>query len=273
MATNGDGSGKNAVEKALSVLEAVAAPGAPHRLTDIAGEVNLPKSTIHRILQILGGDGYVIGSSEGTYTVGPRALALAGQVLAHNDIRALADPVLSELQRTTGATVHFALRSGSSAVYVAKFEGDQPYRMASRVGAAIPLHCTSIGKAILAALPEAEAQRILETTPLMQRTRNTRTTIAALRADLDEVRRRGFAIDDEENEQSVRCVGAAVTDSLGVVIGGISVSALVFNFRTDDAIAVGPRVVAAAATVSAALGSSSNGHSVAAANAVGRAPR
>lgn len=251
----------NSVEKALAVLEAVAAPGAPHRLTELATRVELPKSTIHRILQILGGEGYVVSTSEGTYGVGPRALALAGQVLAHTDIRALSDPVLSELQRTTGATVHFALRSGASAVYIAKFEGNQPYRMASRVGAAIPLYCTSIGKAILAALPEAETQGIVETTPLVARTRNTRTTVAALLEDLKETRRRGFAIDDEENEESVRCVGVAVTDSLGVVIGGISISALVFNFTMDEALAAGPHVVAAAAAVSAALGSSRDGRS------------
>lgn len=257
--SGGNGFARNAVEKALAVLEVVASPGAPHRLTEIASRVDLPKSTIHRILQILGRDDYVVGTSEGAYFVGPKALALAGQMLANNDVRALADPILSELQRATGATVHLALRSGSAAVYVGKFEGDRPYRMASRVGAAIPLHCTSIGKAILAALPAAETQRLLETTPLVARTPNTRTTVAALGDDLVAIRTRRFAIDDEENEQSVRCVGAAVTDSLGVVVGGISISALVFDFTMDDAIAAGPRVVAAAGAVSAALGSSRDG--------------
>jgi DNA-binding IclR family transcriptional regulator len=243
-----------AVEKALSVLEAVASSGAPHRLAEIATRVSLPKSTVHRILQVLGREGYVTAASEGAYNIGPRALALAGQVLAHSDIRVLAEPILSELQRATGATVHFAVRSGTTAVYIAKFEGDQPYRMASRVGAAIPLHCTSIGKAILAALPADEARRIIETTPLVARTPNTRTTIAALLADLDEIRRRGFAIDDEENELSVRCVGAAVRDSLGAVIGGVSISSLAFQFTLDDATATGPHVRAAAAAVSEALG-------------------
>jgi IclR family acetate operon transcriptional repressor len=253
MATE-ESSQPNAVEKALSVLETVASPGAPHRLAEISTRVSLPKSTVHRILQVLGREGYVTASSEGSYSIGPRALALAGQVLAHSDIRVLAEPILSELQRATGATVHFAVRSGTTAVYIAKFEGDQPYRMASRVGSAIPLHCTSIGKAILAALPADEARRMIETMPLVARTPSTRTTVASLLADLDEARQRGFAIDDEENERSVRCVGAAVRDSLGAVIGGVSISSLAFQFALDDAMTAGPHVHAAATAVSEALG-------------------
>jgi len=250
-AANGN---KNAVEKALAVLEVVASPGAPHRLAEITSRVDLPKSTVHRILQVLSRDGYAMAASEGAYSVGPRALALAGQIIAHSDLRVLAEPILSELQRPTGGTVHLAVRSGTTAVYVAKFEGDQPYRMASRVGSAIRLHCTSIGKAVLAALPEDETRRILETTPLVGRTPNTRTTIASLLSDLEQVRLRGFAIDDEENEQTVRCVGAAVRDSLGAVIGGISVSSLTFHLTLDDTLTLGPQIRAAAAAGSAALG-------------------
>src|SRR4051812_38020202 len=133
-----DNGQRNAVEKALAVLEAVASPGSPHRLADIATGGALPKSTVHRILRVLGSDGYVAAGTEGSYSAGPRALALAGQLLAYSDLRVLAEPILSELQRSTGATVHFAVRSGTTAVYIAKFEGDQPYRMASRVGSGIP---------------------------------------------------------------------------------------------------------------------------------------
>ena len=247
---------KNALEKAFLVLEVVASPHAPHRLADIATRVGLPKSTVHRILQILSSDGYVAAVADGSYAVGPNGLALAGKMLASSDLRAIAEPILEQLQRSTGTTVHFATRSGHMAVYAAKFDGGQPYRMASRVGVAIPLHCTSIGKAILAALPMADARRILESTPLVSRTANTRTTLAALFEDLDEVRRRGFAIDDEENEQNVRCVGAAVYDSAGRVIGGVSVSSLAFEFTRADALAVGPRVQAAASAITVALGGS-----------------
>ena len=254
MAANNQQVQRSSVEKALTVLGVIAASGAPHRLGDVTARLDLPKSTVHRILQVLARDGYVIPSADGAYSVGPRALSLAGQVLAHNDARALAEPMLRDLQQETQAAVHFAMRTGPEGVYIAKVEGNRPYRMASRIGMPISLHCTAIGKAILAALPADQARRLLETMPLDARTPHTHVTVASLSVELERIRARGFSIDNEENEQNVRCVGAAVHNSLSDVFGGISVSALAFELNLDDAMALGPRVRATAAAVSTALG-------------------
>lgn len=134
--------------------------------------------------------------------------------------------------------MHLALLDGAEAVYVAKVEGAKPYRMASRIGMAVPLHCTAIGKAALAALPESEVRALLIRTPPRARTPRTITDPERLIAHLTEVRERGWAVDDEENEVGVRCVGAAVRDHTRRVVGAVSVSQLTSDpaSRTPDTI-------------------------------------
>jgi IclR family acetate operon transcriptional repressor len=244
----------NSVEKTLVVLEAMAAPGSEHRLAEIAASAGIPKPTAHRILQILAERGYVLPAGDGAYSLGPGILGLAGSVLAHRDFARLARPAVRALQAQTGHTVHFAILSGNGAVYVDKVEARQPYQMASRVGMRIPLHCTAIGKAILSAMPTREAQGLLATAALDRRTPRTLCTVDEVLAELEIVRARGYAIDDEENEEGVRCVGAPVLDSLGNAVAGVSTSALAFSFPREEAEALGDVVRAAAGQISAALG-------------------
>lgn len=244
---------RNAVEKAIAVLEAISEANEPRRLGDIANELALRKPTVHRILQTFTRAGYVAAYADGAYGVGPRALRLGARFL-DSDYRRVADPILRELHDEVGHTVHFAVRTGPIAVYVGKIEGDQPYQMASRVGMPIPLHCTAMGKAILAELPEEELRDTLAGAPLTARTAHTLTSRSRLVAHLAEVRERGYAIDDEENEMNVRCVGASVRHGLGSILGGISVSALTFTLSLAEAHDLGPKVRRASDALSAALG-------------------
>ena len=141
------------------------------------------------------------------------------------------------------------------AVYLEKLvDPNLPYQFASRVGGRIPLHCTAIGKSLLAGLPRAEARELLSRRELVRRTPRTLVSPAEIEAELDRVRERGFAIDDEENERNIRCVGSAVRDHRGIPTHAISVSALTVEVSFEDALTLGPRVVAAAETVSQALG-------------------
>jgi DNA-binding IclR family transcriptional regulator len=243
----------DATQKTLSVLDAldVARADGNSRLGDIAERAGLPKSTVHRILGRLVEHGYARAEGGGRYVLGPRVLTMAGAMLSQHDAAAWAGPILRELHAEVGHTVHFAMLSDDEAVYLDKLvDPGLPYRFASRVGGRIPLHCTAIGKALLAALPEARLERL----ELTRRTPNTLVTLAALRAELERVRERGFAIDDEENERNIRCVGAAVRDHSGAPTHAISVSALTIEVTVEDALTLGPRVVAAAAAVSEALG-------------------
>ncbi len=237
----------DATEKTLSVLDAL--DGARSRLGDIAERAQLPKSTVHRILRRLVERGYARAQGDGVYVLGPRVLTMAGAMLQQLDATTLAAPVLRSLHADVGHTVHFAMLSGDEAVYLEKLvDPGLPYQFASRVGGRIPLHCTAIGKSLLAdmeALPQLE---------LVPRTPKTLVSTGALHAELERVRECGFAIDDEENERNIRCVGAAVRDHTDAATHAISVSALTVELSLDDAVALGPRVVDAADALSQALG-------------------
>jgi IclR family transcriptional regulator, acetate operon repressor len=245
----------NSIEKTLAVLRALSSPDQPRRLAYIAERAGINKTTAHRILQTLTAEGYAVTSGDGTYASGPALLALAGSALAGRDLGAVARPILENLQRQTGHSVHFAVRSGTVAAHLAKVEGRQSYRMASEVGMQVALHCTAIGKALLAGLPEEEMHAVITaTSPLIRHTPATIVEPRRLLEELAGVRARGYAIDDEENERDVRCVGAVVRDRHGVPIGAVSVSAPTFTLDSDEAGVRGPLVVAAAGRISAALG-------------------
>ncbi|MET9231493.1 IclR family transcriptional regulator [Lentzea sp. NPDC003310] len=239
-----------AVEKTLAVLEALADHS---RITDIARATGLPKSTVHRLLQAMVDRGFATPTADG-YLTGPRVLALAGKVLRPLDTVERARPHLRALQESTSCTVHLAVLFGDELVYVDKVEADKPYRMASRLGMSLPVHGTAIGKAVLAALPTSELNAYITRTGLPGRTPHTITSAPRLKAQLERVRRSRFALDDEENEVGVRCVGSAIRDHSGAVVGGLSASTLALEHSLPELIALGPRVLRAADEVSAALG-------------------
>jgi IclR family acetate operon transcriptional repressor len=246
--TNGPANGS--IDKALMVLESLAQHS---RVTDIAAATGLPKSTVHRILQSLISWGFARADGGGGYLPGPRILTLAGKVMSRFDPAQHARAALRDLRDGTGFTVHFAIRSGDEVVYVEKLEGRQPYQMKSRVGNSVPLHTTAIGKAILANLPADETEDIIGRAGLIAVTPRSITDRDVLRAQLAASGARGFAVDDGENDPGICCVGAPVFDHTGVVMGGVSVSALMHDLRLDDE-ALARQVIAAARDVSAALG-------------------
>ncbi|MFI6603372.1 IclR family transcriptional regulator [Nonomuraea sp. NPDC050536] len=241
----------SAIDKALWVLEALAEHESVTKISQVTG---LPKSTTHRILQSLAEHGFARPDGGGGYLPGPKILTLAGRMLARFDPVRQASPVLQRLHDQTGYTVHFAVLNGDEAVYAAKLEGRKPYQMPSRVGMSLWLHSSAIGKAMLAAMSEEEVAGITSRTGLTRRTPGTITSQAALRRHLAMVRERGFAIDDEENEAGIRCVGAAVFDHNGHVVAGVSISTLTHELSVADAEELGPLVAGTAREVSLTLG-------------------
>ncbi|MCX4695243.1 IclR family transcriptional regulator [Streptomyces sp. NBC_01408] len=233
----------SALEKSLRVLEAVAAPGGPHRLADVTAAAAVPKSSTYRILASLVEQGFVRVEGESRYGVGPRLRGLAA--LVGGGEPASIGRILGELQRATGQTVHLALHSGETITYIRKLEGDQPFQTASRVGMRMPLHTTAIGKSVLAHLPAEEAGALVSATGLPRRTPRTLTTEEALHADLAAVRARGFALDDEENEPTIRCIGAAVLGPDGRPVGGVSVTTVTFLVSREELESYAPALRAA----------------------------
>ena len=241
----------NATQKALRVLEAAAAPNGPHRLADIAERAGVAKPSTHRLLVMLVADGYLTADGNGRYGVGPRLHAFAAQVSANGprDITQLLQPLQ---QAVGGHTVHLALRSGNHATYISKIDSDQPYQMASRVGMALPLHCTAIGKCIMAYLPPADIDEIVAQ-GLPPRTPATITDRRRLDAELAFIRERGYAVDDEENELTIRCVAAPVFDASRQPLGGVSVSTVTFTVSREKLESFVPDLIATAGRVSRAL--------------------
>ncbi|GLZ02859.1 IclR family transcriptional regulator [Actinomadura sp. NBRC 104412] len=239
----------NAVSKALNVLEAAVAGTGPRRLADIAADSGVPKASAHRILAALNELGFIANEGDGTYRAGTRMLALAEEVRAVGG--AGVGEILADLSAEVGQTVHLALRGGDHAVYVHKVEADQPYRMASRVGMRLPLHSTAIGKCVLAHLPEQELAAILASAGMPARTDRTITDRARLDEELARIRERGYAIDDEENEQTIRCIGAPVFDRGGAVAGGVSISTVTFMVPTERLVSFAPALRVTAAKLAA----------------------
>ncbi|MCX2730305.1 IclR family transcriptional regulator [Saccharopolyspora sp. NFXS83] len=237
------GASEGSALRTLRVLEAVARPGGPHRLGEISAATGIAKPSTHRILGGLTGAGYVVGDGDGAYGLGPRTYALSATIASSEDTGG--DTVLRRFQSEVDQTVHVALRSGDHAIYVRKVDSEGPYRMASRIGGVLPLHCTAIGKAILAHLPGEERAGLLRGLPAP--TERTLTDPAALEQELAQVRANGYALDDEENERTIRCMAAPLLDRDGRPVGGVSISTITFQTPKEALLGHSARLVETAA--------------------------
>ncbi|MDD9377015.1 IclR family transcriptional regulator [Streptomyces sp. ZAF1911] len=217
----------SALEKTLRITEALTAFGGPHRLAELSAAAGVPKSSTYRILVSLVEQGYAVTDGEGSYGVGLRLRTLAAEIGADRPEGIV--ELLEFLQKCTGQTVHLALRSGNALTYIRKIEGTvRSHPTSSRVGVRVPLHATAIGKAVLAHLPPEETEGILRATGMPALTRRTLTDREGLADELRTVRERGYAVDDEEHEPSVRCLGVPVFDRSGVPVGGVGLTASAF---------------------------------------------
>lgn len=241
----------SALSKGLAVLEAVLSND---RLSDLARATGLSPSTTHRILAELVAKGWVVQDESKAYRPGRRMHMIGGLLHGDAEINRQARPALEGLRSATGMTVHFGLVKDDVVMYAAKLDGEGAYRMKSRVGAVVPLHSTSIGKAAMSIMSEQQIVALMRSAGMRTVTERTHTTISSLLDDLETCRARGYAIDDGENEPSLRCIGAPVRNAAGAPIGGVSVSALAFELPAARTREVARDVVRAASLVSAALG-------------------
>lgn len=255
-AAAGSTAGSSTLNRALLVLEEIAAgPQDGMTAAQLAAATGANRVTVHRILTSFQRHGFVRQETAGApYRLGFKLLELAEAVVQERDLVRLTYPVLDELAERTGETCHLAVIDGAEAVYVAKIESNQSIRMVSRIGARVPLYCTALGKALIAAADPDLSERLLARQAFERRTERTHTSPDGLRHELDEIRERGYAIDDTENEAGVRCVGSAVVDHTGRPIAAISVSGPTSRVTLDRAHEFGRLAAAGAADVSAAIG-------------------
>jgi IclR family transcriptional regulator, KDG regulon repressor len=239
------------LDRSLAIIDALANARDDASLAELAEKVKLHKSTVHRLTSILERHGILERDTRsGRYRLGLRLFELGNIAMGRFDIRDRAHPHLEKLLYEVDETVHLCALEAGEVLYLDKIEPVRSVRMASRIGRRNPAHCTSVGKAILAFLPESEADDILRQHGLKRLTPKTITTPAELKADLKLIRDRGYAIDNEENEESVRCIGAPVLDHNGRPIAAISISAPSFRLPLDKVPTVAASVCRAALALS-----------------------
>jgi IclR family transcriptional regulator, acetate operon repressor len=211
------GSGVQSLNRAFALLEHMAAAGGDVTLSELAARSGLPLPTIHRIMRTLVGSGYVRQLPSRRYALGPRLIGLGDA--ASRMLGEWARPHLTELVEQVGETANMAVLDGDAVVYVAQVPSRHAMRMFTEVGRRVPVHCTGVGKALLAQLPPARVQALLGRTGMAAQTPQTITDPDRLARELDRIRHQGFAVDDGEQELGVRCVAVAVP-------GGPSMTAL-----------------------------------------------
>jgi DNA-binding IclR family transcriptional regulator len=245
------------LQRGLTLLEMIGDARDGATVTELAAGAGLDKGTVSRLLGTLRDAGWANQSPEDRrYRLAGKALALSHDYTNRVDLRALAMPLLSQLRDTWNETVHLGVIEGNEVVYVERLEPQVTVRVMSIVGQRMPIANTAMGKAYLAALPPEETERKAREQTLVQRTAHTLADHDALLADLALSARRGYAVDREENDPEVTCVGSAVTDVTGRPIATISVSGP--SYRMKKRVAdVGRSCAEAAASISAALGDAS----------------
>lgn len=243
------------LDRALAALAILAKSSSDCSLAELCPALKLHKSTVHRLMMVLEQHRLVVKNPEtGRYRLGLRLYELGSRAIERLDLRGRARPYLDQLQDEFGETVFFCILDEGQVFYVEKVESQRSVRTACTVGSRAPAYCTAVGKAMLAELPEAEVNKIVRRWGLKAVTPKTITTAGALRAELKTVRARGYAIDDEEKEEGLRCIGAAVRSHSGRLAAAMSISGPAFRMTRERVPQIGRALVEAAGKLSAELG-------------------
>ena len=243
------------LDRALAIIDTLAKEREDLSLMEVTAKLGLHKSTAHRLLMILERHRMVEREPQtGRYRLGLRLFELGALAIARFDIRDRARPYLERVLFETEETVHLCVLDAGEVLYVDKVEPSRSVRMASKIGRLSPAHCSAVGKAMLAHLPEREVDDILKQHGLSRMTSKTIVTPAELKAELQAVRERGYAIDNEEAEDGVRCVGVVVLGHNGRPLGAISTSAPSFRLTMERVPAVAATLGRAAQAISVESG-------------------
>jgi DNA-binding IclR family transcriptional regulator len=242
------------LDRTFRIMDALAAVPSELGPAELAARLGLHKSTIHRLLVVLERQRYIRKTSKGKYSLGMKLFELGSRAVAQLELGEHAAPFLRRLVDETGETTHICVLSGTEMMSVANVEGQWTLRTTSTVGRRTKTHCTAVGKALIAFLPERELSELIARLPLTRHTHRTIITPAALRTELAHVRRRGFAVDDEEIEEGLRCIGSPIRNYTGEVIASLSIAGPVFRIRKSRVPELARAVMAVAEALSADLG-------------------
>jgi DNA-binding IclR family transcriptional regulator len=242
------------VLKALDILECIALAEQPLSAADVAKLCNLSRPTAHRLISTLATRGYVAQDDAPLYRLGTQALSLSQNVLDSLDLPELAQPYLRHLSDVTNETTYLSLLDNDEILYIGKAESSQSVRTHTKIGSRNMLHCTAMGKAMLAFLSESDRNQLIGRLELTAKTSTTITDRVALAEELATIRAQKFATDDEESEDGVRCVSAPIFDHTGHAFAAISVSGPAYRLSVSRLVALSSLVMDTAKTISGRVG-------------------
>jgi DNA-binding IclR family transcriptional regulator len=258
--TTGEGpdrslAGAQVIDRVIDILETFARIGPELGVSEISRALGLKKATAHRLLSSLRRRG-IIAQDPNTrrYRLGLKLWELGALATLQVDWVHRVKPHLERLTQMTGETAHLAILSDGQILYVEKVESSRSLRMPSQVGRRNPVHCTGVGKAQIAWLPEEVLAGIIARRGLARYTANTLTSLPALRRELALIRERGYAVDSEEIEDGLVCIGAPIRDHTGLVVAGVSIAGPSSRLRPESIPEHARSVVDAARSMSAVLG-------------------
>ncbi|MDD4833243.1 MAG: IclR family transcriptional regulator [Lutispora sp.] len=244
------------LDRAILLLEELALYQDGCGVTHLSNLTGLHKSTVHRILNSLMVKGYIEKNGEtDKYYLGIKLLYLSSAILDHMDIRKVAKPLLEDLCCRSGEVVHLSVLGNGEAIYIDKVENpNKNIRMNSQIGKGSPLHCSGVGKTLLAWKPVEDVEAILGKYGMKAFTKNTITDIEVMKEHLKQIREMGCAFDEIEHEEGIRCVAAPIFDIRGQVIASISVSGTIMHVTKERMPQLAKEVIETANEISYRLG-------------------
>lgn len=244
-----------ALEKALLILQMLATSRSGLSLQEIVERTGLPRSSVHCILVTLQRQDFLYrNESTSRYMFGLKLFSLANMALSGLRLRDQAAPFLYSLMHQTQLTVHLAILERNEAVLVAKVDAPGIVRLATWLGKRMELHCTGLGKALMCHWDEERIDAVIAEHGLPRHNDNTIASLKRLKQDLSKAADRGYAVDDEEDEIGLRCIGVPVFDHTGSVVAAVSVAGTTSQITGENVNDLAARVMAAAGGLSQVLG-------------------
>lgn len=245
----------NSLDRGLEILEILAFTKKPMGVTELSEWLDVDKASIYRTLATLEAHNMVEQDPETKkYSLGLKLIELSGSLLNRLELRVRAKPFLKELCERTGESAHLTTFVNNSIVYIDKEETSGRISVKTEIGMEAPMHCTATGKAVAAFLPEEKIDELIRTKGLTPYTPKTITSPEMLKAHFARIREKGYALDDEEFDIGVRCIGAPVRNFKGKVIGSVGISGSIVTMTLENIQKHIPVVLEVSRKISSAIG-------------------
>ena len=245
----------NSIDRTLLILQLFSLQKPEWGVSEISKELNLYKSCVHNTLYTLLNRGFMTQNPEnGKYRLSIKFFELGSIVLEKIDLRKIAHPYIEQLSREFDETVHLGILSDEEVVSIESEKSNQSLQPQIYIGKRAPLHCTGVGKTLLAFLDQERIEHIIGEKSLKKYTKNTITDTNQLQKELQQIRSQGYAVDNMEHEPGVRCIAAPIRDYHGEVVASLSLSGPEFRITKEKIPLIKVKVITYCQLISQAMG-------------------